>query len=262
MSDLARGKLIEEAIREASGPALCAYLMAGYPTMDEFARTLVDMSSAADVVEIGIPFSDPMADGQTIQHASHEALERGATLGDILDVVESVGDGLEAPVLLMGYYNPFFIYGLEELSRRVERIGVAGLIVPDLPLEESDRLESLLAGEGLALIRLVTPATPGERVRLIGSTAQGFVYAVTTTGITGGDVEVPPEMVAYLDRIRAATSRPVLAGFGVRRPDQVEALAPHVDGVVVGSALIDAIDRGASPVELLASLRPTSPADS
>lgn len=255
MVDLTVGNAIEKAISEAPATAICAYLMAGYPTKETFLDLLVEVGDEADLVEIGVPFSDPMADGQTIQHASHIALKNGVTLEWILDLLDGVGH-LGAPHLVMGYYNPFLAFGLEHLAERLEGCGTQGVIVPDLPIEESEDFEEHLDRRGVALIRLVTPATPADRLSHIGSTARGFVYAVTTTGITGGDLSVPPETTSYLDRTRAATERPVLAGFGVRRRDQVEMLVDHADGVVVGSALIEAIDEGKSPAKLLSGLRP------
>lgn len=254
MLEMTVGDAIEKVITDAPGTALCAYLMAGYPTKERFVELLAEVGEVADLVEIGIPFSDPMADGQTIQHASHIALSNGVTLDWILDMLDGVS--LKAPHLVMGYYNPFLAFGEGSLAERLQDCGTQGVIVPDLPIEESEGFEAHLERRGMALIRLVTPATPTHRLSHIGSTARGFLYAVTTTGITGGDLSVPPETAAYLDRTRAATKRPVLAGFGVRRRDQVEALSDHVDGVVVGSALIGAIDQGKSPAKLLSGLRP------
>ncbi len=172
-------------------------------------------------------------------------------------ILEAIGeeDDLAAPVLLMGYYNPFLAFGLEELATALNSSGVSGLIVPDVPLEESDEIRSAIDPLGLALVQLVTPTTSSERLRSLTEASSGFVYAVTTRGVTGGNVEFSDEDLAYLGRVREATSLPVMAGFGIRRRAQVEALSPYVDGVVVGSALIDAIESGDDPGDFLESLR-------
>lgn len=249
-------KGITSAIEEASGPAICAYVTAGFPDLETFPGILRSVASAADVVEIGVPFTDPMADGLTIQRASHVALENGVTLRWILDLLEAEGS-LEAPILLMGYYNPFLKFGLEELGEALSSAGVAGLIVPDVPHEESGSIRAVLEPRGLGLVQLVTPTTSEERLAALAAASQGFVYAVTTTGVTGGNVDFAASDLEYLARVRAASSLPVLAGFGIRERRQVEALAPHVAGVVVGSALIDAIEAGDDPGEFLTGLRPS-----
>jgi tryptophan synthase alpha chain len=247
---------ITTAIEEAPGPAICAYVTAGYPDLGSFPGILRAVASAADVVEVGVPFTDPMADGLTIQRASHAALENGVTLQWILELLETEAP-LEAPVLLMGYYNPFLKYGLEELGGALASAGVAGLIVPDVPLEESGSIREFLDPRGLGLVQLVTPTTSDERLATLAQASQGFVYAVTTTGVTGGNVDFAESDLEYLARVREASPLPVLAGFGIRSRQQVEALAPHVAGVVVGSALIDAIEAGNAPGEFVAGLRPS-----
>lgn len=252
MSD--RADQVTSSIRAAGGHAICAYLTAGYPSLDEFPPILTAVAATADVVEIGVPFTDPMADGQTIQKASHQALTLGVNLDYVFEVLETAR--LDAPHLLMGYYNPFLAYGLERLVARMGSAGTAGLIVPDLPLEESDELGSLLRSAGLGLVQLVAPTSPDERLRKLAAASRGFVYAVTTKGTTGGATTFDDEVIGYLDRVTAVSELPVLAGFGVRERSQVAELAGHVDGVVVGSALIDAVDRGEDPAEFIAGLRP------
>jgi len=226
---------------------------AGYPTLDAFPEVLAAVAGSADVVEIGVPFTDPMADGLTIQQASHVALDNGVTLEWIFDLL---GDtDLGSPHLLMGYYNPFLAFGLDRLGQAMEDSGTSGLIIPDLPFEESDPIKEVLDPGGLALVQLVTPSTSEERLGRVATTGGGFVYAVTTAGVTGGEVDLPAEALEYLDRAKSASRLPVLAGFGVRTQSQVAALAPHVDGVVVGSALIEAIDKGEDPGAFLDGLR-------
>jgi tryptophan synthase alpha chain len=215
---------------------------------------LEKVGGAADVVEVGVPFTDPMADGQTIQQASHRALEQGVNLDYVFETLE--GADMEAPHLLMGYYNPFLAYGLDRLVTRMAEAGISGLIVPDLPIEEGAELAAALESQGQGLVQLVAPTTPDDRLRKLAEASRGFVYAVTTKGTTGGDTSFDSEVLEYLDRVMSVSSLPVLAGFGVRARSQVAELAGHVDGVVVGSALIDAIDRGEDPAQFLDGLRP------
>jgi tryptophan synthase alpha chain len=253
MTDLFGAEAITRAIREPSGPAICAYVTAGYPTLDMFGSVVESVARSADLVEIGVPFTDPMADGLTIQQASQQALSNGVTLDWIFEIL--AGIDLPVPHLLMGYYNPFLAFGLDRLSRAMADSGTSGVIVPDLPLEECGPLREVFEPLGLAVVQLVTPATSSQRLERITTSGAGFVYAVTTTGVTGGNSQLPVEAMQYLDRVRAASPLPVLAGFGVRTQTQVAALAPHVDGVVIGSALIEAIARGDDPGAFLDGLR-------
>jgi tryptophan synthase alpha chain len=237
--------------------AMVAFLTAGFPSKDHFAADLAALASEADVVEIGVPFTDPMADGVTIQRSSLAALAQGVSLHWIIETVKATPRG-KAQFVFMGYMNPMLAYGLDKLAADAAAAGIAGFIVPDLPVEESADFEKALAPHGLALIRMVTPVTPPARLERLAKDAQGFIYAVSMTGTTGrsvGDGSVPPATLEYLDRVRKLAKVPVCAGFGIREHAQVAALAPHVDGVVVGSAVIEAMEKGASTVELLKRLR-------
>jgi tryptophan synthase alpha chain len=251
---------LTDAIRAANArgrPALLAYFTAGFPERASFSHLLAAIASVADVVEIGVPFSDPMADGVSIQRASRVALAGGASLAWILDELDgSQGPSAQpgAPLVLMSYLNPLLAFGIERLAGRAAECGVSGFIVPDLPLEESAQLSDTLERAGLALVQLVSPLTPDARLRAICAASRGFVYAVTTIGTTGRGDAFPPELPAYLARVRAAATSPVCAGFGIRRAEQVRDLAPHADGVIVGSALIEAIERGDDPKRFLCSL--------
>jgi tryptophan synthase alpha chain len=245
---------ITRCIREASGVAVCAYVTAGYPTLEAFPSVLESVARSADVVEIGVPFTDPMAEGLTIQQASQVALANGVTLEWIFNLLGTTE--LAAPYLLMGYYNPFLAFRLDRLGQAMVSSTTSGLIIPDLPFEEDGPIREVLGPSGLALVQLVTPSTSPQRLHRLASTGAGFVYAVTTTGVTGGEAHLPVEALQYLDRVRAASVLPVLAGFGVRNRAQVATLAPHVDGVVVGSALIEALGRGEDPGAFLDELRP------
>ena len=235
-------------------PSLVAYITAGYPEPRDFLKLLRAVSGAADAVEIGVPFSDPMADGVTIQRSSQHAIEKGVSLSWILDELARRDFELPSPVLLMSYLNPLLAFGYEALAERATEVGVCGFIVPDLPYEESAPLAAIFEQHGLALVQMVTPATPAERLRRLCAASQGFVYAVTRTGVTG-DAALPPETAQYLAAVKAASRLPVCAGFGVRRADQVALLGAHADGVIVGSALVEVLERGADPAVFLRSLR-------
>ena len=235
-------------------PALIGFLTAGFPTREDFKRDLAEVASVCDVVEIGVPFSDPMADGSTIQRASFAALGNGVTLQWILDELAD-GGGRTVPLLLMSYLNPLLAFGLDRLPRAAAAAGVSGFIVPDLPFEESGDLRSALDREGLALVQMVSPVTPPARLAMLCESAQGFVYAVTMTGTTGKSAEVPDTVLDYMDRVKRCSRVPVCAGFGIRSREQVERFASHVDGVVVGSALVEALERGGDVRAFLRSLR-------
>ncbi len=240
--------------RSATGDvALVAFMTAGYPRKEKFREHLAAVAAGADVVEIGVPFTDPMADGVTIQRSSREALAQGVSLRWILQ--ELAKSPLATPLLLMSYLNPLLSYGFDALATDALRAGVCGFIVPDLPLEESAALRAALDKHGLALVQMVTPVTPADRIRQLCAISQGFVYAVTMTGTTGKSVAVPAEMLAYLQGVRAAAKVPVCAGFGIRGREQVERLRGHVDGVIIGSALVELLERGEAPQPWLAALR-------
>ena len=251
---------IGAAIRAATSagrPAVVAFMTAGFPDRAGFIATLKRVADAADVIEIGVPFTDPMADGMTIQRASQAALKGGVTLTWILEELTSAPQKPQAPLLLMSYLNPLLSFGLERLAVAARRAGVAGFIVPDLPNEESDEFATALRAQGIALVQMVTPVTPVDRLEALCRRAQGFVYAVTMTGTTGKQVDVPDEVLSYLDRVRQASGVPVCAGFGIRSREQVALLGAHVDGVVVGSAVVEVLERGEDPADFLMGLRPT-----
>ena len=236
-------------------PALVAFLTAGYPSRAQFREHLSAVASEADLVEIGVPFSDPMADGVTIQRSSEAALRAGVSLAWILEELQLMPP-VKAPLLLMSYLNPLLAFGLERLARRAAGAGVCGFIVPDLPLDESALLRVALEPHNIALVQMVTPVTGPERLAKLTAASQGFVYAVTMTGTTGQKAAAPSDIAAYLERVRAVATLPICAGFGIRNREQIERLRGLVDGVVVGSALVEVLERGESPQEWLAALRP------
>jgi len=245
---------IFRAVR-AGRPALVGYLTAGFPSRKTFKDNLAAVAAACDVVEIGVPFSDPMADGTTVQRASFAALAEGVTLPWILEELQSVAPQPAAPILLMSYLNPLLAMGFERLPRAAAAAGVSGFIVPDLPFEESADFKRALQPEGLALVQMVTPVTPLPRLEMLCREAQGFIYAVTMTGTTGRSADVPDEVLEYMRRVKRCASAPVCAGFGIRSRAQVARLASYVDGVVVGSALVETLERGGDVKAFLESLR-------
>ena len=253
---------ISTAIRTASAqgePALLAYLTAGYPRREQFREHVRALAAGADVVEIGVPFTDPMADGVTIQRASLAALAQGVSLKWILAELTAMRD-ITAPLILMSYLNPLLAFGLGRLAQVAAEAGVAGFIVPDLPLDESQELRAALDEKQIALVQMVTPVTEPQRLKELCAGSQGFVYAVTMTGTTGKSVAVPDEVISYLDNVRGNAKVPVCAGFGIRGREQVERLRGHVDGVVIGSALVEVLERGEDPTRWLQVLRGTASA--
>jgi tryptophan synthase alpha chain len=248
---------ISGAIRAAAAngePAIVAFLTAGFPSREKFRQHLQAVAAGADVVEIGVPFTDPMADGVTIQRSSHAALAQGVSLRWIFSELEAM-PRLKTPLLLMSYLNPLLAFGIKRLADAAAKAGVSGFIVPDLPLDESDEMRAALDVHQIALVQMVTPVTKPERMKQLCAGSQGFVYAVTMTGTTGKNVAVPTEVVHYLDRVRELASVPVCAGFGIRSREQVELLRGHVDGVVIGSALVEVLERGEDATEWLRKLR-------
>ena len=242
-----------EAANSAGRPGLVPFMTAGYPEPETFIETLRAVADVGDVVELGIPFSDPMADGMTIQRSSFEALRQGVSLKWIFDQLEAAGE-IGAPLVMMSYLNPLLAFGYDALAERAVETGVCAFIVPDLPFEESDEIRNALEAKGLGLIQLVTPATPDERLRVLSGASRGFVYAVTITGITGGDVGLPADLADYLDRVSAISELPVCAGFGIRAADDVANVGAHAAGAIVGSALVEVLERGEDPKPFLRSL--------
>lgn len=243
------------AATESGRPALVPFITAGYPAPGTFLETLRAVAEVGDVVELGIPFSDPMADGMTIQRSSFEALKNGVSLKWIFDQLDSLDGRLETPLVMMSYLNPLLAFGYERLAERARDTGVCGFIVPDLPFEESADLRAALEAEGLGLIQLVTPATPRARLEMLCDASRGFVYAVTITGITGGGAGLPADLADYLDSVSSVSALPVCAGFGIRSAADVSAVGAHAAGAIVGSALVEVLERGDDPREFLGSLR-------
>jgi tryptophan synthase alpha chain len=232
--------------------ALIAYLTVGYPDIDTTQRAAIALAeSGCDLIELGIPFSDPLADGTTIQKASQRALEQGVTPQVCLEVAQRLSGQVAVPLVLMTYYNPVYTFGLEDFCRRCAEAGVGGLIVPDLPPEEGETLETLAGKHGLDLIYLLAPTSAQERVSMVAARSRGFIYLVSLAGVTGARDNLPPDLESFVRRVREKARQPLCVGFGVSSPEQARRIAEIADGVIIGSRLIQLIEADTS----LASLR-------
>lgn len=238
----------ERARQEGRG-VLIPYFMCGYPSA---ARTielvLAAIEGGADIVELGMPFSDPLADGATIQHAGHVALERGMTINGCMEIARQISEKSDVPLLLMGYYNPVLAYGIARFCQTAAVSGVSGLIIPDLPPEEAQPLQHAAQQHGLSLVFLIPPTTPDERIALIAEiTANGpggFVYCVSLSGVTGARTALPPHLRSFIQRVHGYTKDlPLAVGFGLSTPEHIAEVTSFADGAVVGSALVNLIDR-------------------
>jgi tryptophan synthase alpha chain len=239
-----------EKLRQASRPALMPYLTIGYPSPAltlELVPAVVE--AGADLVELGIPFSDPLADGATIQQATHEALEQGTTVETCLQTVAELRRcGIETPLILMGYYNPIFQRGLTRFCEDTARAGVDGLIVPDLPPEEAEELRQACRAHDLDLIFLLAPTSDDTRIRRVVELSTGFIYLVSLTGVTGARDQLPADLEAFVQRVRRLTDLPLAVGFGIGNPDEARRVARVADGVIVGSAIVRRAGESAEPV--------------
>ncbi len=239
------------SVREQGRAALMPYYTAGYPTLPLSLEILAAIArSGADLIELGVPFSDPLADGPTIQRSTQIALENGASLPACLEIVRELRQrGVAQPLILMGYYNPILAYGIERFAPDAAAAGVDGLIVPDLPPEEAGELEIACRKFGLALVYLLAPTSTPERIASIAGHTTGFLYLVSLTGVTGARQELPADLSAFIERAKAAASTPVAVGFGISTPQQARQVGSLADGVIIGSALINAVDSAADPCE-------------
>lgn len=237
-------------------PAFIPYVTDGYPELNDtpdLVKALVE--GGADIVELGIPFSDPIADGPTVQRAGQRAIENGFTPAHAFATVESLrADGVDVPIIFMGYYNPVYAYGLEAYVAECARVGVDGLIIPDLPPEESDLLLEACIGHKVHLIYLLAPTSTPERVEAVLQRASGFIYLVAATGITGARTELQAGLADYVARVRRHADLPLAIGFGISTRAHVLEAEKLADGVIVGSALIDKLERASSD-DLLAEAR-------
>jgi tryptophan synthase alpha chain len=228
------------ATLKASGrKALIPYLTAGYPTLQASADALRAVAEVSDIIEVGVPFSDPLADGPTIQRSTFEALRQGMTLPGTLELISRAQP--ESPVVIFSYLNPILQYGVERFLHDAEQLQVAGIILTDLPAGGDPALESMIQRSGIDLVRLVAPTTRADRLQSSVDNAQGFVYLVARLGVTGARGALAIDLHDSIRRVRAATSLPVAVGFGISTPEQARSVGQMADGVVVGSALVDVL---------------------
>jgi len=219
--------------------AFVAYITAGDPDLDTTAEIILEMDRCGvDVIECGVPFSDPVADGIVIQEAAQRALAKGASLRKILAMLKGLRDKTDVPILLFSYYNPILAYGIEQFAVDAKAAGVDGVLTVDLPPEEADFYKKCLDEQHLATVFLIAPTSPPERIKLIARISTGFVYYVSRTGVTGVRQDVEASVHGALDEIRKHTNKPIAVGFGISTPEQATEVAGYADGVVVGSAIV------------------------
>lgn len=239
-------------LRRTGERALVAYFTAGDPSFDTTARLVIEAERrGADVIELGVPFSDPLADGPVIQRATQRALAAGASLKRVLDTVRELRGEVRAPIVLLTYYNPVLAFGLRPFVETAAKVGVDGIIVADLPPEEAGPLDAEAEPGGLDLIHMAAPTSTAERLRLIARRSRGFIYLVSLTGVTGERDELPKELAGQIRALRLVTTKPVCVGFGISRPEQVAAVGQLADGVIVGSALVRLIEQRAGSPSLV-----------
>lgn len=236
---------LERVFRDAGRPLFVPYVMGGYPDMEASRRHARILAAHADIIELGIPFSDPLADGPTIQAAGQAALDGGTRPVDVLEIAGDLRDG--PPVVVMTYFNTVIAHGAREFLEAAAAKGVAGIIIPDLPVDEAAEVREAARAVGVALIALAAPTTDDARMAEIGTSAEGFVYLVAVTGVTGGEMTMDDRLRALVDRARRHIPVPVVVGFGVRTPDQAAEIGGLADGVVIASEIIRRIGNAPEP---------------
>ena len=223
--------------------ALIPYVTVGYPSIEATLGIVPLLAECGcDIVELGIPFSDPLADGVTIQKASFQALQNGITLQICLEVARQLSQKVDIPLVFMTYYNPVFNYGLEKFCSSCSKSGIDGLIIPDLPPDEGSELEAISQGRELDLIYLLPPTSTEERIRLVAERSKGFTYLVSVTGVTGTRDSLPAELETFVTKVRKVATQPLCVGFGISPPEQAKRVAAIADGVIVGSRLIQLME--------------------
>ncbi len=227
--------------------ALIAYLTIGYPNIEATQKAVSILSaSGCDIIELGIPFSDPLADGITIQKASYHALQHGTTPQVCLEVAYQLRQRMATPLIFMGYYNPVLNFGLDSFCQASAKAGIDGLIIPDLPPEEGTELEASASKLKLDLIYLLAPTSTEERIGMVAKRSRGFIYLVSLTGVTGARQTLPPELESFVKRVRQKARQPLCVGFGISTPEQARRVATVADGVIVGSHLIQLMEQDAT----------------
>jgi len=227
--------------------AFVAYVTVGYPSMWATLQAVPLLAECGcDIIELGIPFSDPLADGTTIQKASYEALQNGVTPQTCLETAQKLRLKTDTPMVFMSYYNPIFHYGVEKFCKECEQVGIDGLIIPDLPPEEGTELGQATQKHGLDLVYLLAPTSTDERMKLIAENSSGFIYLVSVTGVTGARAALPQELSSFVQRVKQVTDKPLCVGFGISTPEQAKQVAEISDGVIIGSRIIQLLESGIS----------------
>jgi len=225
--------------------ALIPYVTVGYPSLEATLKVVPLLAqNGADIVELGIPFSDPLADGVTIQRSSFHALKQGVTSQLCLETAKKLREKVDIPLVFMTYYNPVFHYGLENFCNACTAAGVDGLIIPDLPPQEGDNLEAITKKQDLDLIYLLAPTSTEERIRLVAERSRGFIYLVSVAGVTGARDKLPADLEVFVSRVKQSVAQPLCVGFGISTPSQAKRVARLADGVIVGSRIIQLMESG------------------
>jgi tryptophan synthase alpha chain len=234
---------LESVFKQKNHKALIAYVTVGYPNIEATLKVVPLLAeSGCDIVELGIPFSDPMADGATIQRASFKALENGVTTSLCLDIAKKLSKKTSIPLVFMTYFNPIYQYGLEKFCHDCVASGIDGLIVPELPPEEGDELGNLAGKSGVDMVYFLAPTSVEERIKLVANKARGFIYLVSIAGVTGARNELPPDLGKFISRVKQLAKQPVCVGFGISTPEQAARIAQTADGVIIGSKLIQLLE--------------------
>jgi len=234
---------IASVFNRSGHKVLIPYVTVGYPSVEDTLKVVPILAdSGCDIVELGIPFSDPLADGATIQKASFHALKNGVTPAMCLEVAEKLSRKVDVPLVFMTYFNPVLSYGLDKFCGVCARSGVDGLIIPDLPPDEGSELEGVTRKHNLDLIYLLAPTSSDERIRLVADRARGFIYLVSVTGVTGTRDSLPSELNSFVGRVRKAAQQPLCIGFGISTTEQARQIARMADGVIVGSRIIQLME--------------------
>lgn len=256
MMDLTMNRIdmVFNDLREKGSKALITYITAGDPNLGATADLIIEMEKAgADIIELGIPYSDPLADGPVIQRASARALNNGIKIADIMNMVRSVRQATQIPLIYLVYYNSVFKYGIDRFVKEAHDVGIDGIIIPDLPLEERGEVFDITKQYSIHLIPLVAP-TSHQRIPKIVENAGGFVYCVSTTGVTGERDEIQTNIKDYMEEVSRYTDMPKAIGFGISNPDMASQLKDYCDGIIIGSAIVSLIEKAASRDEMLDSV--------
>lgn len=234
--------------------ALIAYLMGGFPTLELFKETLLTTAKFADIIEIGLPFSDPLADGPVIQNAAYHVINRRITSSMIMDEIKKMSSKIEASLVLMTYFNTILNFGIEKFANMAKSSGISGVIIPDMPPDEDKKWKAVSRRYNLSTIFLLAPTSSDERIKLVAKESEGFIYCVSVTGVTGARDELPPDLYGFVKRVKKYTDKPVAVGFGISKPKHVKQLSKFSNAAIIGSALLKQINTNGSKNEIITNI--------